>query len=450
MWGQKKSLQTEIILPTWHDGQVRVWNNRGRFNVVRCGRRWGKSKMLITLAADTAMKGKVAGIFTPQAAQWREPYDEIKERTEPIIIRSDANKGRIRLSTRGQDKTGGKLDFWHTDDNMLAGRGPSYHRIVGDETAFAKAGRDGKTGQMVDIWKKNLRPTLLTTRGEAWFFSTPFGDDPDNFFWQLCNNPAHGFTEHHAPSSDSPYCPPDELELIRTGEHPLVFKQEYLAEFVSWRDAAFFQLDWFLGDDGLPLGMPTKCDVVFAVMDCAVKSGSTNDGTGVVYCAYTHITRTGKPQLVFLDYELESIDAANLVNMAPRVLARGEELARECGARQGFFGVHVEDAAGGAVLLQQAKPQGWPMYAIPSDLMMKGKDERAMISGGPAYRREVKFSTPCFEKTVEWKGRTQNHLLHQLTSFRLADKEAYKRPDDLLDCATYSIALSLVESTALG
>jgi hypothetical protein len=439
---RSNALATEIHLPIWHPGQVRVWNDRGRFNVVRCGRRWGKSKMLITLAADTAMKGKVSGIFTPEAKQWREPYDELKERLEAITRQSDANKGRIRLTTRGPDKTGGKIDCWHTDDNSLAGRGPSYHRILGDETAFAK------TGQMVSVWNKNLRPTLLTTRGEAWFFSTPYGDDPDNFFWQICNDPALGFTHHHAPSSDSPYCPPDELELIRLGTHPLVFKQEYLAEFVSWKDAAFFKLDYFLGADGLPVGMPTKCDLVFAVMDCAVKSGTDNDGTGVLYCAYTAVGREHK--LVWLDYELHSINAANLEYLAPKVLARCEELARECGARQGSAGVQVEDAAGGAVLLQKATAEGWPMYAIPSDLMAKGKDERAMIAGGPAYKGDCKISEPCFNKVIEWKGRSANHLVHQLTSFRIADKDAYKRADDLLDCATYSIALSLADARALG
>lgn len=444
MWAPRRStLQTEIILPTFHPGQVRVYGERARFNAVCCGRRWGKTKKLITLAGDTGTKGRNVGIFTPESAQWKEPYDDLREALMPITRQADANRGKLRLTTRGPLNTGGKLDFWHTDDNPLAGRGREYHRVLGDEIAFAKKG-------MADIWRKAIRPTLLTTKGDAWFFSTPFGDDPDNFFWQICNDPSLGFKFHHAPTSDSPFCPPDELELIRLSEHPLVFKQEYLAQFVSWRDAAFFLLPWFLGDDGLPVGVPTKCDSVFSVMDCAVKSGSTNDGTGVLYCAYTEITRTGKPQLVFLDYELESIDAANLQNMAPRVLARGEELARQCGARHGFSGVMVEDAAGGAILLQQAKPNGWPMFAIPSDLMMKGKDERAMSAGAPAYRREVKFSTPCFEKTVEWKGRSQNHLLHQLTSFRLADKDAYKRPDDLLDCATYAIALSLVEATALG
>lgn len=398
--------------------------------------------MGVTLAGDAGTKGRNAGWFTPESAQWKEPYDDLREALMPITRQADANRGKLRLSTRGPINMGGKLDFWHTDDNPLAGRGREYHRVIGDEIAFAKK------KQMADIWRKAIRPTLLTTRGDAWFFSTPYGDDPDDFFWQACNDPALGFTPHHAPTSNSPYCPPDELELIRASEHPLVFKQEYLAEFVSWRDAAFFKLEWFMGDDGLPVGMPKKCDQVFAIMDCAVKSGSSNDGTAVLYCAYTEFGR--EPKLVWLDYEIESIDAANLENMAPRVLARGEALARECGARSGFTGVYVEDAAGGSILLQQATAQGWPMEAIPSDLMAKGKDERAFISGGPAYRRECKIAQPCMDKVIEWKGRTMNHLVHQLTSFRMADKDAYKRADDLLDTATYSIALSLVDYKALG
>jgi len=403
---------------------------------------WGKTKMLVTLVGDTGMKGRNAGIFTPEAAQWKEPYDDLREALQPAIKSSDANRGKIRLVTRGPQATGGKVDFWHTDDNPLAGRGREYHLVAGDEIAFAKR------KQMANVWRQAIRPTLLTTRGEAWFFSTPYGDDQDDFFWQACNDPSLGFVEHYAPTSDSPYCPPDELELIRQSEHPLVFRQEYLAEFVSWRESAFFRPEWMLGDDGLPVGMPRKCDVVFAVMDCAVKSGTTNDGTGVVYFAFTSLGH--RPSLVALDYELESIDAANLEHMAPRVLARGEELAAMCGARNGFFGVHVEDAAGGAVLLQKAKAKAWPMFPIPAKLMEKGKDERAMIAGSPIYRREFKIAAPCFEKVIPWKGRTQNHMWHQVTTFRLADKDAYKRPDDLLDCVTYGVALTLADVSELG
>lgn len=402
--------------------------------------------MMVTLAGDPVIKGRNAGIFTPESAQWKEPYDDLREALMPATRQADANKGKIRLVTRGPKGDGGKLDFWHCDDNPLAGRGREYHRVCGDEIAFAK------NSQMADLWKKAIRPTLLTTRGEAWFFSTPYGDDPDNFFWRLCNDPALGFKEHYAPTSESPYCPPDELELIRSTEHPLVFLQEYEAKFVSWAEEAFFKPEYFLDENKEPVAWPTKCDGVVAVMDCAAKSGSQNDATGVVYFALNKIATKGIYRMVMLDYEMHSINASMLEHLAPRVLARCEELAFKCGARYGSLGVWVEDAAGGIVLNQQAKAQDWgrKVHAIESELMMKGKDERAMMAGGPAWRGECKISRYALDKIMEWKGRRANHLLHQLTSFRIGDKDAYKRADDLLDCVCYGIVLFLVNRKAVA
>jgi hypothetical protein len=81
--------------------------------------------------------------------------------------------------------------------------------------------------------------------------------------------------------------------------------------------------------------------------------------------------------------------------------------------------------------------------------MSKGKDERAFISGGPASAGLCKISDHAYNKTQEWKGRTHNHLISQLTTFRIGDKDAARRADDLLDCATYSIALTLCAEYAL-
>lgn len=400
--------------------------------------------MMVTLTGDPPIKGRKSAIFTPESSQWREPFDDLKESLQPLIRRSDASKGLIRLSTRGPLNDGGKVDFWHCDDNPLAGRGREYHRVCGDEIAFAK------NSQMAMLWKKAIRPTLATTQGEAWFFSTPNGADPENFFWQLCNNPELGFTEHYAPSSASPYMPPEELALIKAGEHPLVFLQEYEAKFVDWGAESFFKPEWFLGADGQPVGYPTKCDGVFAVMDCAAKSGSQNDATGVAYFAFHKFAPQGQPRLIILDYEMHAITAAMLETLAPRVLARCTELAGQCGARFGSMGAFVEDAAGGIVLNQQAKLRGWPLHAIDSDLMMKGKDERAMMAGGPAYQELCKISRYAMDKIMDWKGRRTNHLWHQLLSFRIGDKDAYKRPDDLLDCVCYGIVILLVNRKLPG
>lgn len=354
-----------------------------------------------------------------------------------LPIKRIAAKNDAKMRTT----TGGFLDFWATTDNHLAGRGREYHMGLMDEAAFSK------DGQMLEIWRRSIKPTLLTTRGTFWLFSTPNGVNPDNFFYQAWHDPELGFKQFHAPTSTNPYVPPDELESERLKVHPLVWKQEFAAEFVSWDSATFFKAEYFLDEDKMPVGYPTKCDAVFAIMDCAAKSGTNNDATGVLYCS---VSRYHGHKMVWLDYEMHSIDAAMLESLAPKVLARCEELAKQCGARSGSLGIFAEDAAGGIVLIQQAKSKGWPIQAIPSDLMMKGKDERALIAGGPAYRGEAKISRHALEKLVEWKGRTENHLMNQITRFRIGDKDAYKREDDLLDCATYSIALALAESSALG
>lgn len=418
---------SQIILPTLHQGQIDIFNERAQLNVVCCGRRFGKTKLMVALTGNEAAMGRKAGLFTPEHKQLQEPYDELRDMLEPIIKIKNKTEGRIRTIN------GGHLDFWATTDNPLAGRGREYHIGCMDEAAFSK------DGQMLDIWKRAMKPTLLTTKGRFWLFSTPNGVEPDNFFYQAWHDPDLGFKQHYAPTSKNPYVPPDELEKERLTVHPLVWKQEFLAEFVSWDSATFFKLDYFLDENKEPVGYPDKCDGVFAVLDCSVKSGSDNDGTAVLYCAVNMFH--GIP-LVWLDWDLYQIEAASLEFLAPKVLARCEELAKQCQARNGSLGMLVEDAAGGSVLIQQGKAKGWPIKAIDSKLLMKGKDERAMIAGGPAFQGKAKISRHAFDKVVEFKGRTQNHLIHQLTSFRVGDKEAYRRSDDALDVAVYSIIMA--------
>ena len=422
-----------IKLPTLHTGQVDIYRNRGKLNAISCGRRYGKTILLNTLAADTAAKGRRFGFFAPEHKQLAEPYDAIKEILLPLISSSSRNDGRIIT------KTGGVVDFWPLENNELAGRGREYHRIGIDEAAFTK------NGQMSDIWRKSIKPTLLTTRGDAWVASTPSGVDPENFFYQIWHDPNLGFKTHHAPTSGNPFVPADELELERKMAHPLVWRQEFLAEFVSWDGDAFFRIDYFL-DEGQPVENPHMCDAVFAIMDCAVKSGSEHDATAVVYCS---LSEFHGHQLIWLDYEMHSIDAASLEHLAPRVLQRCEDLAKQCKARNGSIGLLVEDAAGGQVLIQQARARGWPIKPIDSKITARGKDERAMIAGGAAYAGKCKISRHAYDKTVEWRGRTMNHLIQQVTTFRIGDKEAYKRADDLLDCAAYSMIVGCTDARVL-
>jgi hypothetical protein len=52
----------------------------------------------------------------------------------------------------------------------------------------------------------------------------------------------------------------------------------------------------------------------------------------------------------------------------------------------------------------------------------------------------VKITKHAYEKVTIYKGRSRNHLLPQVTGFRIGVQD---RDDDLLDAWVYSIALGL-------
>ena len=60
---------------------------------------------------------------------------------------------------------------------------------------------------------------------------------------------------------------------LKKDNDPLVYAQEYLAQFVDWAGVAFFSREKLL-QDGQPLPHPNRCDGVFAVLDTASKTGT--------------------------------------------------------------------------------------------------------------------------------------------------------------------------------
>jgi hypothetical protein len=70
--------------------------------------------------------------------------------------------------------------------------------------------------------------------------------------------------------------------------------------------------------------------------------------------------------------------------------------------------------------------------SIDSKLTAMGKDERAISVSGYVHRGEVKYSEHAFNKTSIYKRKSRNHLLDQVESFRIGDKDS-DREDDLLD-----------------
>ena len=417
-----------IELPTLHADQIkafRVWQ-QNRFVAVRCGRRWGKTALGVTVASDGVIKGESVGIFAPDYKILSETYHDIVRMLNPVISTASQTAGVIRATT------GGRVDFW-TLENERAGRSRKYHKVIFDEAAFGKA-------NVMDIWQKSIKPTLLDYGGKCLALSNSAGADPENFLWRICNEPEHGFIDFHAPTRNNPHLPAAEVAKLRNENTPLVYAQEYEAEFVDWSGASFFTLDSMLVD-GKPAEDPARTDAVFAIIDSAAKAGTEHDGTAVTYFARNKLG-AGAP-LTIIDWDIIQIEGAMLDVWLPTVFERLEELSRVMRSRSGSLGVWIEDKATGIVLNQKARINGWPAQPIDSKFTSIGKDERAIAVSGHFHQGKVKISRSAYEKVKIFKGVSRNHLIHQVCAFRIGDKDAYKRADDLLDCVVYGAALAL-------
>lgn len=435
----------EIPIGDLHEDQARAFDltEECDFVAVRCGRRWGKTRLGTMIAVDAAIKREPVGWFAPEYKFLSETYNQIREMLRPVTVSSSKTEGVIRVVG------GGRIDFWSLE-NEAAGRSRHYKRVILDEVAFTKP-------VMIDIWEQSIKPTLFDYSGFALALSNTAGNDPANFFWQICNKPELGFREHHAPTMNNPLLPfrlkdetDDQYALRRAAvhaklaadNHPLVYQQEYLAEFVDWSGTAFFQLDKML-QDGKPVDPPPKCDGVYAVVDSASKTGKENDGTAVTYYL---IARHLPAPLIILDWDIVQIEGALLETWLPNIFGNLEAMAKQYGARAGSLGVYIEDKDSGTILLQQAARHGWNAQALPSAMTAAGKDQRAISVSGYVYRAMVKFSRLAHDKVTTFKTITKNHLISQVVGFRVGDKDAARRADDLLDTFTYGVAIALGNS----
>jgi hypothetical protein len=421
----------QIVIPTFHDDQVRAFFQPGRFRAGRCGRRWGKTTFDEAISCDHVVKGCSVGWFAPNYKYLTEPMRDIEDILAPIVVDANKSIGYIHTLSRG------KIDFWTMEDPR-AGRGRRYHLVIIDEAAFAK-------DNAMEVWERSIRPTLVDYRGAAIVTSNTNGVSPGQFFWRICNEKKHQFVEFHAPSRNNPHLPPEEIAELQAKTHPLVYLQEYEAEFVDWRGVAFFSLDKMLVG-GQPVEYPKICDTVFATVDTAIKSGSEHDGTAIIYWALVNIP---EPMLIVLDWDIIQVDGAFLVEWLPSAFKRLEAYTHQFRVRFGYGSIFIEDKGSGTILLQQGEARGWPVVAIDGEMVAKGKDERAMAVSGFHYNGWCKISQVAYDKVMLFKEQELNHLVSQITTFRIGDKDGSKRADDLLDTYCYGLAIGFMSESEM-
>ena len=226
----------EVILPSLHPAQQQIIDEARRFNVLACGRRFGKTMLGIDLIIDKVLDGYPVSWFSPTYKMLAEVWKEIVQTTKPLQTRVARQEHRVELIT------GGVIDCWSLDaaDSV---RGRKYARVIVDEAAMVP--------NLYDSWQAAIRPTMTDYVGsDAFMLSTPKGVD---FFFDCfsrgVDDQQSDWKAWQKPTSENPYIDPAEIEAARRELPDQIFRQEYLAEFLQNSGAVFRNIDACLRAD---------------------------------------------------------------------------------------------------------------------------------------------------------------------------------------------------------
>jgi hypothetical protein len=233
-----------VRLPRPHSGQQSILGAARKYNVVACGRRFGKSILGTNRLIDGALRGFPVAWFAPTYKLLAPVWRECIRRLGPVIAKIDRTEKRIELVT------GGSIEFW-TMDGQDPARGREYWLVVVDEAAMVR--------YLGDLWQECIEPTLLTFDGSAWFLSTPKGLNFFHTLWQWGLDPnLPDWASHKAPTSANPTLKNvlAWLERKKLTVEERKFLQEYLAEFLSGEGAVFRKVGAAMLAKGQPGALP--------------------------------------------------------------------------------------------------------------------------------------------------------------------------------------------------
>lgn len=381
-----------------HDGQWQVIRDPSRFRVLAAGRRWGKTRLAVwECLAAAARKGRawwVAPTYPLAAEGWR-PLRAIAQ-TVPGARVLEVDK-EIRLPS------GGLVQVRSADDpNRLRGAGLDF--VVVDEAAFCKP----------EVWEI-LRPALADRLGRALFISTPKGR---NWFADLWEDAGRrdGWARWRFPTTANPWIPAGEVEAAALELPSLVWRQEYLAEFVETQGARY-RAEWFrfydqTVRDGLVWlvkrdGGQTdfrECQR-FCTVDLAASTKTSADWT--VICS---VAVHGQ-DLFVLDVVRRRMEGPDIV---PAI--------REQFAKHDLRVAHIEATGFQLALVQEARRDGLPVKELRAD--------RDKVARSLPLEARMEHGTVWFPRDAVWLPELQRELL----AFPVGEH------DDQVDALAYAAA----------
>lgn len=203
------------LLPL-HAKQAQILQEAKRFNVLKCGRKFGKTTLCEELITDKIIDQLPIAYFSPTYKELYNVWDRIKHVLQPITVSKDETVKQLKVLG------GGLLDMWSME-NPDSARGREYARVIIDEAEYAK--------NLEQAWKATIRATLAAYKGDAWFLSTPrFGS---TYFKKLAKNEGEEWKSWTFTTYDNPFIDPVEIDSAREQLDEATFRCEFMAEDVT-------------------------------------------------------------------------------------------------------------------------------------------------------------------------------------------------------------------------
>lgn len=206
-----------------HHAQYVIHSSDARFRVVSAGRRFGKTRLAVMECLAVANSGGRAWWISPTYKMSNVGWRPLRQMAA-MIPGATVLKAEREVVLPG----GGSVNV-RSADNPDSLRGDGLDLAVMDEAAYIDQ----------DAWSEAIRPALSDRLGKALFISTPRGQ---NWFYGVYQNGVrgvHGWESFTYPTSANPFIDPGEIEVARAELPEIIFRQEYLADFVDSEGAVF-------------------------------------------------------------------------------------------------------------------------------------------------------------------------------------------------------------------
>jgi hypothetical protein len=210
--------EVEVHLIDPHPAQATILAEARRFNVLQCGRRFGKTQMGVMLAVEAALEGQPVGWFAPTYKYLDDVWRDLQRALRDVPMTVDKQQRRLDLCT------GGAIECW-TMDTVDPARGRKYALVILDEASVVR--------DLEAVWTEAVRPTLTDLRGAAWFLGTPKGRNAFHRLFVKGQTGEPDWASWRFTTADNPYMDAAEVADARRDLPELAFRQEYLGEAIE-------------------------------------------------------------------------------------------------------------------------------------------------------------------------------------------------------------------------